>query len=162
MGTTYRHTQVARTTLVLLGTLWLAMLWWAVRALHPAAMAATVFVGALLILFTTLTVSVGDRAVDVYFGPGLIRRRIPLRRIRDARAVRTPWFYGWGIRLTPGGWLWNVSGMNGVEIRLDDGRQFRIGTDEPDELAEALRQAGPDTSRPQGSSSSFVSDEPVH
>jgi len=76
--------------------------------------------------------------MDVFFGPGLIRRRIPLRRIREVRVVRTPWYYGWGIRLTPTGWLWNVSGLDGVEVQFDDGHRFRVGSDEPNRLSEAL------------------------
>jgi hypothetical protein len=78
--------------------------------------------------------------MDVFFGPGLICRRIPLRRIREIRVVRTPWYYGWGIRLTPAGWLWNVSGLDGVEVQCDDGHRFRVGSDEPNRLAEALRR----------------------
>jgi hypothetical protein len=93
-----------------------------------------------LLLFSTLTVSVRDRSIDVFFGPGVIRRRIPLRRVREVRTVRTPWYYGWGIRLTPFGWLWRVSGLGGVEIQFDDGHRFRIGSDEPERLAEVLRR----------------------
>jgi hypothetical protein len=53
-------------------------------------------------------------------------------------SVRTPWYYGWGIRLTPYGWLWNVSGTGGVELRFEDGGRFRVGSDEPDRLADAI------------------------
>ncbi|HEY2931845.1 MAG TPA: hypothetical protein VGK99_08850 [Acidobacteriota bacterium] len=60
--------------------------------------------------------------------------------VRDVRAVRTPLYYGWGIRLTPSGWLWNISGLGGVEIQFDGGHKFRIGSDEPDRLAEVLRR----------------------
>jgi hypothetical protein len=34
--------------------------------------------------------------------------------------------------------LWNVSGFDAVELVLDDGRRFRIGTDEPLALAAAI------------------------
>jgi hypothetical protein len=52
--------------------------------------------------------------------------------------AKTPWYYGWGIRLTPTGWLWNVSGLARVEVQFDDGHRFRVGSDEPNRLAEAL------------------------
>ncbi len=97
-----------------------------------------VLVGSVLVLFSTLTVIVWDGALVVFFGPGLIRRRIPLRRVREVRVVKTPWYYGWGIRLTPTGWLWNVSGLDGVEVQFDDAHRFRVGSDEPNRLAEAL------------------------
>jgi len=136
----YRHTQVGRITIAVMAIAWVAMLWWSVRVSQPASVMLAVLFGCLLALFSTLTVIVRDQAIEVFFGPGLIRRRIPLRRIREVREVRTPWYYGWGIRLTPYGWLWNVSGLGGVEVQFDDGRRFRIGSDEPAKLAEAIRR----------------------
>jgi hypothetical protein len=50
-------------------------------------------------------------------------------------------FYGWGIRWIPGGWLWNVSGLDGVELVLVNNRRFRVGTDEPEQLAAAIQGA---------------------
>jgi hypothetical protein len=41
-------------------------------------------VGLLLVLMPSLTAAVDDRTLTLYFGPGLIRRRIPLDRIRGA------------------------------------------------------------------------------
>jgi hypothetical protein len=38
----------------------------------------------------------------------------------------------------PTGCLWNVSGLDGVEVQFDDGHRFRVGSDEPNRLAEAL------------------------
>jgi hypothetical protein len=142
MATEYRHTQIGHTTIVFLVIALMVTLYGAALTAHPALIASAVLVGLVLILFSTLTVIVRDQTVEVFFGPGLIRRRISLRRIRDVRTVRTPWYYGWGIRLTPSGWLWNVSGLRGVEIQFDDGHTFRIGSDEPDRLAEVLRRQG--------------------
>ena len=94
----------------------------------------------LLSLFSLTTV-VSDDDVHVWFGVGLIRRRIALNRITSAEAVRNHWIYGWGIRVIPNGWLWNVSGLGGVELALVNGRRFRIGTDEPERLAAAIQGA---------------------
>jgi len=41
------------------------------------------------------------------------------------------WLVGWGIRWTGSGWLFNVSGLDAVELSLKSGRRFRIGTDDP-------------------------------
>jgi hypothetical protein len=140
MKAAYRHTQVSPITVVVLGVAWAVAFWLSIRASLAPAVIVAVLVGCLLLLFSTLTVSVRDRSIDVFFGPGVIRRRIPLRRVREVRTVRTPWYYGWGIRLTPFGWLWRVSGLGGVEIQFDDGHRFRIGSDEPERLAEVLRR----------------------
>ena len=138
MGTIYRHTQVSRAMVGGMGIALAAAVWWSLRVSDPVVGAAAVLVGVVLVLFSTLTVRIRDGAMDVFFGPGLIRRRIPVRRIREVRVVRTPWYYGWGIRLTPAGWLWNVSGLDGVEVQFEDGHRFRVGSDEPNRLAEAL------------------------
>lgn len=137
MATIYRHTQVGRTTLGAVGVAVLVAIVWSLRVAN-AAPVVLLLIGGVLALFSRLTVVVRDQVVDISFWPGLIRRRIPLRHIREVRVVRNRWYYGWGIRLTPHGWLWNVSGLGGVELRLGDGRRFRIGSDEPDVLATVL------------------------
>jgi hypothetical protein len=139
MSTMYRHTQVGRVTVAAAAIAWLAAVWHLVRGSGPAGLViAAVLLGIVLLVLSTLTVAVRDGGMEVFFGPRLIRRRIPLRRIRHVRVVRTPWYYGWGIRLTPRGWLWNVSGLDGVEVEFENGDRFRVGSDEPDRLAEAL------------------------
>jgi hypothetical protein len=96
---------------------------------------------AALYLFGSLTVTVDTERVQLWFGPGLIRKRFDLSRILDAKAVRNPWWFGWGIRVIPDGWLYNVSGLDAVELLMGDGRKVRIGTDEPDALLAAIAEA---------------------
>lgn len=100
-----------------------------------------VFLLACLLLFAFLTVSVTAEVVEIRFGIGLVKRSIPLGSIVSAETVKTPWYYGWGIRWTPEGPLYNVAGEGGVRIVLDSGKTLRIGTDEPELLAEAIRKA---------------------
>ena len=88
---------------------------------HPVVFVPLALLAACLVLFGSLTVEVGREAVRVAFGPGVIHRTIPLERIAGARPVPTRWFYGWGIRLTPRGWMWNVSGLQAVELEYVDG-----------------------------------------
>jgi hypothetical protein len=141
MSIRYQHTQVGR---FMIAVAIPAMLVAATLALRESVTAGLLVVAvatfALLTLFT-LTTAVSDADVRVWFGVGLIHRRIPLERIASARAVRNHWIYGWGIRLIPNGWLWNVSGLDAVELSLVNGRRFRIGTDEPDQLVAAIQGA---------------------
>ena len=53
--------------------------------------------------------------------------------------IRIRWWHGWGIHLTPYGWLYNVSGFDAVAITLRDGRKVAFGTDDPDGLTTAIR-----------------------
>jgi hypothetical protein len=112
-----------------------------VRAMPLGALALA---GALLVclrIFGSLTVDVDADAVTVRFGFGLVGRRFKVEEIRAVKAVRNHWFFGWGIHRLPHGWLYNVSGLDAVELKLANGGVHRIGTDEPLALAAAIRQA---------------------
>lgn len=100
-------------------------------------------------LFWSLTVAVDSEALEIRFGPGLIRTRWPLHDIASCRPVRTWFWHGWGVHWTFDGWLYNVSGFGAVEVTLRSGRRFRIGSDEPAALAEAIRKAA-SLSSPEG------------
>ena len=93
------------------------------------------------LVFMSLSVSVSDSSVGLSFGIGLIRREIPLERIEAAEPVRNPWWYGFGIRRTPRGWMWNVQGLSAVELTYTDGGRFRIGTSDPEGLTQAIDAA---------------------
>lgn len=138
----YRHTQVGTLVLASLGGA-IALATWILTTTPGAPvplLAVLAVLAGCLILFPSLTVRVTTDAVTVWFGPGLIRRRFPVHDVHQASVVRNPWYYGWGIRLTPHGWMFNVSGMEAVELELADGRRFRIGTDQPRELQAAIQQ----------------------
>jgi len=142
MNASYRHTQVGWVMLVAAAAL-VALAW---GALPPeAAVAARIplllIAALLLFVFGTLTVEVTEDAIRLWFGVGLVRKRIPLRELRNWREFRNPWYTGWGIRLGPGGVCWNVSGFDAVQLELGDGKRFRIGTDEPTELVAAITRA---------------------
>ncbi len=112
----------------------------------PALVAAAVLLGVVavvLVLFSRLTVEVDDTAVRVAFGNGWPRRSVPWGEVTSVAAVRNRWWYGLGIRKIPRGWLWTVWGLDAVELRLDSGKVFRIGTDDLDGLLAAASRRAP-------------------
>ncbi len=137
----YKHRQLGILTLIIFalvipGIAALLVLLPETRLITGPVLAVLV---AVAILFCSLTVEVTADELILAFGPGIIRRSIRITDIRDARIVRNKWWYGWGIRITPHGWLWNVSGLDAVELEYDDGRRFRIGTPDPVGLLAAIR-----------------------
>lgn len=141
----YSHTQFGWMTMIALVAA-LVMIGSAATELGPespgkgfviAAMALFVL---LIPLLGWLTVTMDEEAVTARFGVGLIRKKIKIKDIQNAAQVRNKWYYGWGIRMGPSGWMYNVSGLDAVEIELKNAGKFRIGTDEPEELARAIRQ----------------------
>ena len=95
----------------------------------------------ILVLFHSLTVRVSRNDINLAFGIGLIQKSFLTTDVMESEIVHNPWYYGWGIKLIKGGLLYNVSGFDAVEIRLRNGRRYRIGTDEPNELLVAIRNA---------------------
>jgi hypothetical protein len=90
-------------------------------------------------LFSSLVVEVTESEFCWHFGPGIWSYRIALDDIDNVQVVRSKWWNGFGIRMRPGYRLFNVSGFNAVELRLKTGDICRIGTDDAQGLAEALK-----------------------
>jgi hypothetical protein len=91
----------------------------------------------------SLTIQVRGGELEWHFGPGVLRKSVRVADIADVMPTRTRWIEGWGIHLTRRGWLYNVAGSDAVLIRLRDGKQFMLGTDEPERLTEALLSVRP-------------------
>lgn len=108
---------------------------------HEPTLVVSVILLACLVLFYKLRITIEDGTLCVSFGPGIIRKRVRLTEIVGCESIRIRWWYGWGIHLTPYGWLYNVSGFDAVAITLRDGRKFAFGTDDPHGLTTAI-QAG--------------------
>ena len=89
-------------------------------------------------LFDGLLVEVSASQVILKFGYGPIRKVIERSHIAGANPVRNKALYGWGIRLTPHGWLWNIHGLDAVEITYLNGKRFRIGSDDAKQLLTAI------------------------
>jgi hypothetical protein len=82
----------------------------------------------LLLLFYKLETTVGQSDVVIKFGIGLIKKTVPISSIKETKEVKNSWWFGWGIRLTPYGWLWNIAGYDAVEILYKEtDKKFRIG-----------------------------------
>jgi 4-amino-4-deoxy-L-arabinose transferase-like glycosyltransferase len=138
----YSHTQSGGPIVYVLGGFVVLELVTAGALRLPALLLLAVVLAVVLALFWSLTVEVDEREIRLRFGIGLIRRHIDRARVVRAHPVRNKWYYGWGIRYTPHGWLWNIGGLAAVELSYTDGTKFRIGTDEPEKLAAAIFGAG--------------------
>ncbi|MFP6872377.1 MAG: hypothetical protein VCA55_02615 [Verrucomicrobiales bacterium] len=100
-----------------------------------------VFTAIIFVLFHSLTVRISRNDMVIAFGVGLIQKNFAIGDIRSVRIVRNRWYHGWGIRKIRGGWLYNVSGYDAVEIQLKNERKYRIGTDQPEKLLAAVESA---------------------
>jgi hypothetical protein len=136
----YRHRQFARTLVITLGigvVICLITAAFLSEGGHVTPVVAAIL-GVSAILFSSLTVEVTDQHLRWKFGPGLIRKQVLLADIDRVEVTRTKVKEGWGIHLTSRGWLYNVSGFQAVAIRLKTGKQFLLGSDEPEKLVKVL------------------------
>ncbi len=150
----YKHTQIGYLMIVITLVVLVFFAWLQItaRAEPPSVDSGTNFaitaIMALILFvlasFGTLTVAIDDQFLKLYFGWGIFRKKFPLAEIVSVRKVRNHWYYGWGIRLWfwPKMWIFNVSGFDAVELTMKSGKIYRIGTDEPGALEDALALKG--------------------
>ncbi len=138
----YSHTQIGY-PLITVYSLMILIVGNLIRmsAFNLYAQAGLILLLLALVTFATLKVSVDDRRIRIQFGLGLIRKNFPIREIETTRVVKNPWFYLLGIRYTPRGWLYAVSGPSALELQMKSGKRYRIGTDDPAGFATAVEEA---------------------
>ena len=136
----YKHTQIGWLMIILFGiaifingVLGICYLGW-------FAIVPIIAFAICLSLFISLTVIVDDDSIEIKFGIGLIRKRFGIEMVELCRAVKNNWWYGWGIRKGSKMRLFNVSGLDAVELSMKDGKIYRIGTDEPEKLSEFIEK----------------------
>ena len=97
----------------------------------------------ILVSFVSLQVIIDKKYLQIKFGYGIYQKKFSLNDIVSVKTVRNHWYYGWGIRgwFWPKMWIYNVSGFDAVEIKLKNGKIYRIGTDEPKKLERTIFQS---------------------
>lgn len=146
----YKHTQIAYLMLfVTLAVLALFVWMYVTSSAEPVSVdsgtnfAVTSLMALIVIVlasFVSLQVRIDETYLRITFGYGIYRKKVLLSDIKSAKTVKDRWWYGWGIR----GCLWSkmliyhVSGLDAVEIHMNNGKIYRIGTDEPKKLEQAI------------------------
>ena len=107
-------------------------------AITALLIASTIALLGIVLLFSRLEVTVSGGKIVTAFGFGRPHREIDLADVTAVRQVRNTWIQGTGIRKITGGWMYNVWGLDAVEVDLSSGNVFRIGTDDPENLLAAI------------------------
>lgn len=142
----YKHTQIGYLMLVVTLAVLVFFVWIYTMALNEvpavdsgpnlAVSAVMFFVIFILLSFAKLNVSIDEKYLKVKFGYGIFKKSFLVDEIVSAKIVKNKWYYGWGVRL----WFWprmfiyNVSGFDAVEIKMTNGKIYRIGTNQPQQL----------------------------
>ena len=138
--TRYEHTQIGHAIIWSLLAIILIANGVTGAVAHWPALIVSLILLICLILFYKLRITIEDDTLCASFGPGIIRKKVRLAEIVGCEPIRIRWWYGWGIHLTPYGWLYNVSGLNAVAMTLRNGRKFALGTDDPHGLVDVIKR----------------------
>ncbi len=111
-----------------------------VRGVDRILLGYMVILGICGFIFSSMTVTIEDDILIIRFGLPIVRKKLVLSEIESCEIVQNPWYYGWGIRRIPRGWLFSVSGRSAVEVVMKSGKRYRIGSDAPEGLVAAIRQ----------------------
>ncbi|CAN5895294.1 hypothetical protein BH23ACT12_BH23ACT12_11240 [soil metagenome] len=104
------------------------------------AVGATLLFGSWFRSIRLITV-VGADTINLRYRGLLKTRTIPIPSVRSAEArtykpLRE--YGGWGIKYGPKGWVYNVSGKEGVQLKLENAKPLLIGSGRANELVEAI------------------------
>lgn len=80
-------------------------------------------------LFYKLSIKLDNEYLIISFGIGLIKKKIKISDIKDVKKIKTKWHNGWGIRIIKNGILYNIQGLDAVELTFKGKKSIiQIGT----------------------------------
>ncbi|MEI8252302.1 MAG: hypothetical protein WCG25_00790 [bacterium] len=149
----YKHTQISYPMIIITLTV-LAFFTYAyiTASLEPPsvnsgtnfAMTSTMFLIIIILSsFASLKVTIDDKYLRIKFGYGIFKKKFLLNDIISSKTVKNHRYYEWGIKVWfwPKMWIYNVSGFAAVEIKMRNGKRYRIGTDEAKKLEQIILQS---------------------
>jgi hypothetical protein len=146
----YQHKQIGIVTILVIGLSAIFTTFVVVSALQSSSTTVLLVTGLVvtgvfilaLMAFYAFTIQIADRTVTFWFGWGVGKQSLPFDAIQSVEIVRNPWYYLWGIKSIPGGWLYSIApGGLAIELVLKDHRKIRLGTDHAEEVKLRLKQA---------------------
>lgn len=94
-----------------------------------------------LACFNKITITITKTTLSFSMGIGLIKKTYQLSDIKSCTPIKNNIINGWGIRRILGGWLYNVSGFQAIELRFkNENKIIRIGTDKPNEVVAEVKK----------------------
>lgn len=137
----FRHVHIATRHALVHGLIGLFAMFLVLAADAPAMLFAVILYLGTVFAMARFTVEVSPREVTWAFGPAAPYWSLPTVAIVRAEAVRSPWYHGSGIRKLRAGWLFSAGASHAVEIEDTAGRVRRIGSDNAEAVAAAIRSA---------------------
>ena len=153
MGPEYRYTQIGILTIlmILLAAVFTALMFASgldsTEGGDTSVLKVTALVVASLFVLTltsfySLIIQIADGKLNFWFGFGVGLKSFPITEILSVETVKNPWYYLWGIKSIPGGWLYSIApGGLVIELIFKDNRKIHLGTNRPAEIKHRLNEA---------------------
>ena len=153
MGPEYRYTQIGILTIlmILLAAAFTALMFASGLNSTEGGDASVLKVTALVVAglfvlvlasFYSFTIQIANGELNFWFGFGVARKSFPITEILSVEIVKNPWYYLWGIKSIPGGWLYSIApGGRVLELIFKDNRKIHLGTNRPEEIKRSLAEA---------------------
>jgi len=145
MVTEYKHTQVGVVTFIVLLVVGVLIAPMVLSILADGRMAIAIltmsFYILVLAMFLVFTVQISGNKLSFWFGIEGLGKSYSLDEIQSTQEVKNPWYYFWGIKSIPNGWLFAIAPGRGVEIVFKNGKIIRLGSNQPKKLRQAIEDA---------------------
>jgi hypothetical protein len=135
----YQNKQMGTALLLVMGAVILFVSLMAFDNSNEVTLPVIIFIGLISFLFHSLNITVNEHEINWSFGPGFWKKSVKLEAVNSVNVIKTKWYYGLGIRYIPSGWLYIVSGTTAIQLELKDGSKINLGTNDPDNLVEAIK-----------------------
>ena len=143
----YKYTQVGVATilLILLAGVFTAYVVFAGLKSSPGPVQFVIGLLVVVLFFLTLasfysfTIQIVAGELTFWFGFGVGKKSFAINEIRSIEIVKTPWYYFWGIKSIPGGWLYSIApGGEALELVFMDGKKIHLGTNRAAEIKKRI------------------------
>jgi len=108
-----------------------------------ATVLSTLALFIVILLFYKLTIRIDEKSISAAFGIGLIKKTILLNNLEfsSIEEIKTPWYYGIGLRITPQGILYNTKPGSAIKLKSTiGGKTVLIGTDDFQKIKKILNE----------------------
>ena len=135
MEARYEERQIAWYLIIIFDSIFLLMLLAYVYEWgdHPISLVGlsiyTIIYLSIAALFYQMKTQVFADKIIVSFGIGWIKKTISIKKLESVEQVRNKWYYGWGIKIIKNGMLYNINGLDAVELKFKNKKAVvRIGS----------------------------------
>ncbi len=92
-----------------------------------------------MLFFYKLTIYINETYISFKLGIGLFSKKYLIADLKSCKPVKNDALFGIGIHLIPNAMLYNVSGLQAIELTFKNQKtKVRIGTNEPEEIASII------------------------